>query len=138
MKLISFLLIILAICNTLTPLSPTDEEWLLKIGMAEAGNTSVECIAAVMRVVLNRVNDPRFKNNVYDVIYQKGQFTPTEKEGFKYIKPNRMCYEALLLIELGWDKSEGALYFETLKSEDNWFSKNLHYLFKIKNMRFYK
>ena len=31
---------------------------------------------AVGNVVLNRVNDPRFPNTVYGVVFQRNQFTP--------------------------------------------------------------
>lgn len=41
----------------------------------EAGNQSTVGRAIVADVVLNRVADPRFPDNIHDVIYQKGQFS---------------------------------------------------------------
>ena len=54
-----------------------EEELLLKIGMAERGDTYCPtCIALVMRTVLNRVDSPKFPSTVKGVIYAENQFTP--------------------------------------------------------------
>ena len=42
----------------------------------EATNQCYEGQLAVANVVLNRVKSPRWPDTIYDVIYQKGQFTP--------------------------------------------------------------
>lgn len=118
----------------------TDEEvdMLLKIGMAEAGNQSVECIATVMLTVLNRVKSDKFPNNIHDVLYQKGQFSPVASGSFKRAKPSNKCTEAFNLILTGWDESQGCLYFESSSKSSTWHSRNLKFLFKIGKMRFYK
>ena len=46
--------------------------------------------------------------------------------------------EALEMVMSGWDESDGALYFESEKSADNWHSRHLEYLFTHGGHRFYK
>ena len=114
-----------------------DAEILLKIAMAEAEGEPVEGKALVMLVVLNRVQADGFPGTIKKVVFQKGQFTPTS-EGGRYwtTEPNEECYEALKMVEQGWDESEGALYFEACGGE-SWHSRNLKYLFRVGNHRFY-
>ena len=50
--------------------------WLSRIIYAESGNQSLDGKIAVGNVVLNRVASPRFPNTVYEVIFQRNQFTP--------------------------------------------------------------
>lgn len=45
----------------------------------EAGNQSFEGMVAVGAVVMNRVRSGSFPNDIYDVIYQQGQFTPVTR-----------------------------------------------------------
>ena len=72
------------------------------------------------------------KGNVY-------QFSPVIPGGRWYsIEPNDECYKAVEMVQAGWDESNGALYFESCKNEDNWHSRNLTFLFKHGRHRFYK
>ena len=50
--------------------------WLSRIINAESGNQPLEGKIAVGNVVLNRVASPRFPDTVYEVIFQRNQFTP--------------------------------------------------------------
>lgn len=118
-------------------LSESDIDLLLRIGTCEAGSESVECIANVMRTVLNRVEDDAFPNSVYGVLYQKNQFTPVETGWINTVCPVDKSYEAIEMIKFGWDDSKGALYFESCKGE-SWHSRNLEFLFQCDAMRFYK
>ena len=61
--------------------SVEDAEILLKIAMAEAEGESVEGKALVMLVVLNRVWSEGFPDSISEVVFQDGQFTPTEEGG---------------------------------------------------------
>ena len=117
--------------------TPDEEDMLLRIGMCEAGGESVECIANVIVAVLNRVQSSEFPNNIYDVLHQKGQFTPVSTGWFETVKPTEKCREALELVVNGWDESMGALYFESCKGE-SWHSRNLNFLFNCGAMKFYK
>jgi spore germination cell wall hydrolase CwlJ-like protein len=64
--------------HTTTPVQVTaeEEELFAAIIYCEAGGESYEGQFAVASVVVNRINSPLFPNNMTDVIYQKGQFTP--------------------------------------------------------------
>ncbi len=111
---------------------------LAQIAMAEAEGESVEGKALVMLVVLNRVWNEHFPNTIEEVVFQKNQFTPTEPGGrYWTTTPNEECYEALKLVESGWDESQGALYFEST-GHDGWHSQNLEFLFQEGNHKFYR
>lgn len=116
-----------------------DDSYLLaKIAMAEAEGEDVEGKALVILVVLNRVWTDEFPGTIHDVIYQKHQFSPIANGRFDRVEPDDECYEALEMVMSGWDESDGALYFESEKSADNWHSRHLEYLFTHGGHRFYK
>lgn len=121
----------------------TDEEQalLLQIGMAErnAGlgyDDCPQCIALVMRTVLNRVESGRFSKTIRGVIYAAEQFTPVMDGSFDSAVPNDACFEALDMVIFGWDESQGALYYEFCDGP-SWHSQNLNLLFQHCNTRFY-
>jgi len=117
----------------------TEEEqiMLLKLGMAERGNAEcTECIALVMRTVLNRVEAGRFGKSVRSVILAQDQFTPVSDGSYYKAEPNDRCREALELVIYGWDESQGALYYEWCQGE-SWHSKNLNLLLQHCDVRFY-
>ena len=114
-----------------------EEELLLKIGMAERGDTYCPtCIALVMRTVLNRVDSPKFPSTVKGVIYAENQFTPVAEGTFEDTVPNDVCRMALKSIKEGWDESQGALYYEWCEGP-SWHSQNLHLLLQHCDTRFY-
>ena len=87
--------------TTLPPPVPvvilTEEEqtMLLKIGMAERGNSGcAQCIALVMRTVLNRVNADRFGSSIRSVLFAQDQFTPVMDGTYASAEPNDLCREA--------------------------------------------
>lgn len=116
-----------------------DSYLLAKIAMAEAEGEDTEGKAYVIMVVLNRMLDDDFPGTIRDVIFEEGQFSPVEDGRFGMIEPNEECYEALQMIMVDkWDKSQGALYFESCSNSDSWHSENLEYLFTHGQHRFYK
>lgn len=116
-----------------------DSYLLAKIAMAEAEGEDIEGKALVICVVLNRVwYKDEFEDTIHDVIYQKNQFSPMADGRFDRVEPDDECYEALEMVMHGWDESQGALYFESEKSADNWHSRHLEYLFTHGGHRFYK
>lgn len=117
--------------------TPEEEELLLKLGMAERGETGcTECIALVMRTVLNRVEGPKFSSSIRGVIYTENQFTPVEEGTLQSAQPNEACHEALEMIKTGWDESQGALYYEWCEGE-SWHSRSLNLLLQHCDVRFY-
>jgi len=118
-------------------LTKEEETMLLKIGMAERGSCEcTECIALVMRTVLNRMNSGRFGSSIRSVLFAQDQFTPVMDGTYDSAEPNERCYEALEMVIYGWDESQGALYYEWCEGE-SWHSKNLHLLFQHCDTRFY-
>ena len=119
--------------------TPEEEELLLKIGMAERGDTyCTDCIALVMCTVLNRVDTPdKFGSTIKSVLYAEGQFTPVMEGKFEEVEPNYVCQKALDQVKSGWDESQGALYYEWGR-EEGWHAQNLNFLFKHCDTKFYK
>lgn len=67
--------------NSEPEITVTDEEFnaLCMVGMNEAGNQGTQGIRYVISCVLNRVEDPRFPNDILGVIYQPNQFSTHHK-----------------------------------------------------------
>ena len=118
-------------------LSEEEKDMLLKLGMAERGGEDcTECIALVMRTVLNRVEAGRFGSSIRSVIFAPEQFTPVTDGSYHSAVPNQRCLDALDMVIYGWDESQGALFYEWCEGE-SWHSKNLHLLFQHCDVRFY-
>lgn len=68
---------------------------------AEAGNCSEDMMISVGSVVLNRVADERFPNDIESVVFQAGQYSPTWNGAF-YAEPTEGALEvAEMLLEDG-------------------------------------
>ena len=114
-----------------------EQEMLLKIGMAELGSGEcTECVALVMRTILNRVESGRFGSSIKSVLVAQDQFTPVADGSYYKAEPNQLCRDALELVIYGWDESQGALYYEFCNGP-SWHSQNLHLLFQHCDTRFY-
>lgn len=74
-------------------LTDDEIETLARLVYLEARGESFEGQQAVAEVVLNRVLAPSFPNNVYDVIYQSGQFTPAGN--IPYTTATQTQYDAI-------------------------------------------
>jgi spore germination cell wall hydrolase CwlJ-like protein len=120
--------------------SATDAYLLAKIAYGEAGGEDVDGQALVIRVVLNRVWSDEFPDSIPDVIYQTDpdvQFAATTAVDWDDWQPTESCWEALELVESGWDESQGALYF-CAGGESPWHRENLTELFTHGGHTFYK
>jgi N-acetylmuramoyl-L-alanine amidase len=121
-----------------------DEYLLAKIAMAESEGESIRGKELVILVVLNRVWSDEFPDTIEEVILQENdgvyQFSPVIPGGRWWTtEPNEDCWEAVDNIKNAlYDFSDGALYFEASKVEDNWHSRNLTFLYQEGNHRFYK
>ena len=90
-----------------------DEEslyWLSRIIYSESGNQSLEGKIAVGNVVLNRVEHGNFPDTIYDVIFQKNQFSPAGS-GSIHRDPNAESIVAAKLVLDGAEVMEDALFF---------------------------
>lgn len=106
-------------------LSYEDARLLMGIAEAEAGNQGPDGMWLVMSVVLNRVNNPEFPDNIHDVIYAENQFY-AEGIGKTEISPE--CHEALARIERG-DVAPQIVAFEktTNRTLEKYFSSAFGY-----------
>lgn len=84
--------------------------WLSRIINAESGNQVLEGKIAVGNVVMNRVNSPKFPDTIYDVLYQKNQFTPASSGSLKRT-PNEESVIAAKLVMDGAQVVPNALFF---------------------------
>lgn len=92
-------------------LTPQEELELKTAAQAEAESEGIIGKALVMRVILNRVQDDNYPNNIHDVIFS-GAFNVTEEGGRYYtVTPDMECDIALLMVAAGWDGSRGAKWF---------------------------
>ncbi len=111
--------------------------WLSHIINAESGNQPLEGKIAVGNVVLNRVANPRFPGTVYEVIFQRGQFTPVSN-GSINLTPNAESVIAAKLCLDGANTAGNALYFINPRySPNSWASRNRPYVATIGAHAFY-
>ena len=111
--------------------------WLSHIINAESGNQPLDGKIAVGNVVLNRVASSRFPNTVYEVIFQRGQFTPVSN-GSINLTPNEQSVIAAKLCLDGANTVGNALYFINPRySPNSWASRNRPYVATIGAHAFY-
>ena len=102
--------------------------WLSHIINAESGNQPLEGKIAVGNVVLNRVASTVFPNTVYEVLFQRSQFTPA-MTGSIYCSPNEESVIAAKLCLDGANTVGNALYFVNPRtSPSSWASRNRPYV----------
>lgn len=111
-----------------------EQELLMKLAYAEAGNQGVEGMWLVMSVVINRKNSPDYPNSIAGVIYQKNQFATVKNGALDRAIITDNCRKALERI-LSGDVKENIIGFETTKSKvlDKWFKA----AFEHRDHRFY-
>lgn len=109
--------------------------WLSRIINAESGNQPLQGKIAVGNVVLNRVRSPLFPNTIYDVIFQKNQFSPAAS-GSIYRTPNAESVAAAKLVLEGMSVVPTALFFNRA-GVSCYASRNRTYVTTIGNHAFY-
>lgn len=116
-----------AVRSVIRNLTEEDKELLMQIAQAEAGNQDVIGRALVILTVLNRCE----KNNA---TVRQTIFAPSQFYVSGMCPGDELTQEAMELVMLGWDESEGCLYFcstgwnyygaeHLFKHQDHWFSK---------------
>ena len=104
---------------------------LSRIIYAESGNQSLDGKIAVGNVVLNRVASPRFPNTVYEVIFQRNQFTPAMTGSINRTPSAESVIAAKLCLD-GANTAGDALYFVNPNmSPYSWASRNRPYVATI-------
>jgi spore germination cell wall hydrolase CwlJ-like protein len=81
----------------------------------EAGTVDYDLMLAVGAVVMNRVNSSLYPDNIFDVIYQKGQFTPAYSGSLDKRLKNGPCKKAIKAAKAaiaGEDNTGGKMSFK--------------------------
>lgn len=126
--------------------SDQDIDTLLRIVEAEAGGEDRKGKLLVANVVINRVKNKRFPDNVTDVVYQREQnvtqFSPVSNGTINKVEISEETTEVVYSALRGEDISQGALFFMARKyatSENaQWFDNHLTFLFSYGGHDFYK
>lgn len=117
-----------------------DVYWLSRIIYAESGNQPLAGQIAVGNVVLNRVEDERFPDSVYGVIFDQTygvQFSPVET-GSIYSTPDEEAVIAAKLALEGYNTGGNALYFVNPDiGVSSWFNQTRTYVTSIGDHDFY-
>lgn len=93
---------------------------LARVIYAEARGEPFEGQVAVGAVLVNRLRSSRFPNNLWGIIFGKGEFC-TVRDGQVWLTPSNEAYRAARLALSGWDPSKGALFFyNPAKTTSNW------------------
>jgi len=84
-------------------ISYDDLSLLARLIYADAGSDwlSQDFRMCVGEVVLNRVASPEFPDSLYDVIYQKGQYSCTLRSDFTSLVPSQDCVDAAMRLLQG-------------------------------------
>lgn len=126
-------------------MTDSDYENLLLIVEAEAGSEDLEGRIMVANVIMNRVENDEFPNNITDVIYEYKngvpQFSPVYDGRIYEVTVSDITREAVKQALEGVDYSQGALFFiqkcAAEKQNVAWFEKELKWLFKHGVHEFY-
>ncbi|OWZ84714.1 cell wall hydrolase [Natranaerobius trueperi] len=87
---------------------------------SEARSEPYEGQVAVASVIINRVRDDRWPNNVEGVIFEPWAFSPVH-DGTFWLQPNQTAYDAVDDALNGWDPSQEAVFFyNPVTSTSNW------------------
>lgn len=117
----------------------TDEdiENLMRIVQAEAGGEDRKGKLLVANVVINRVRNSKFPDNITDVVFQRErnvtQFSPVSNGTIYNVNVSDETREVVYSALYGEDVSHGALFFMSRKYAEpenvKWFDEHLTYLF---------
>lgn len=122
--------------------SEQDYQVLLRIVQAEAGICDTKGKILVANVIINRVKDGRFPNNITDVVYQKSQFSPVSNGKIDTVTVTSQTVECVERALTGEDYSQGALYFMYRGASKThavkWFDRRLTFLFQHERHEFFK
>lgn len=122
-----------------------DLDTLMRIVEAEAGGEDRKGKLLVANVVINRVKNKKFPNNVTDVVYQKAQnvtqFSPVSNGAIDEVTISEETRDVVYSALRGEDISNGALYFMARKYAEpenvKWFDSKLTFLFSYGGHDFY-
>jgi N-acetylmuramoyl-L-alanine amidase len=98
------------IAGPATYLMLNEVEQMARVVHGEARGESYVGKVAVAAVILNRLDDPAFPNNVSDIIHQTNAFTAVH-DGQYQLQPSSYAYKAVIDAIQGWDPTYGSVYY---------------------------
>lgn len=127
-------------------MSDKDYENMLRIVEAEAGTEDLKGRILIANVIMNRVQNDEFPDNISDVIWEikngVAQFSPIIDGSIYSVTVTEKTREAVKEAMEGTDYSEGALFFVQRSAADkknvSWFDTDLQKLFKHGVHEFFK
>lgn len=115
-----------------------DAQLLMKIARAEGGPT-LDGQLWSMRTIFNRLSNGNFGSTIWEIVSADGQFDVFTNGSYINADVNINSHIALAMVEGGWDKTEGSLYWRTdAGSKDSWHESNLQYIATVEGNRYYK
>lgn len=127
-------------------ISKKEYDILVRIVEAEAGGESKDARQMIAGVILNRVDNERFPDNIEGVVFQRtgksAQFSPISNGSYYRVKIQETTKQAVDKVLQGEDKSQGALYFmvRAISTPRNvrWFDNHLTKVAQKGVIEFYK
>lgn len=124
-----------AVPGIVIPMTQEEQVLMVKMMSCESGGQGIKGMCLAGMTVINRMR--LTGASITEVIYAPGQYACVGNYLWEhnYVVPE--AYEALALIQMGWDESQGATYFCT-PSASSWHESALQFLFQYGDHRFYK
>lgn len=108
--------------------------WLSRLISAEAKNEPFDGKLAVGAVVMNRIRSSEFPNTMYEVLFEKNQFSTVDSEAF-YRTPSKDSVIAAKMCLEGYLYDSRILFFDS--TYDSWAQRNREFRFKLGDHYFY-
>lgn len=122
-------------------MAPDYQYWLPRIIKTETIEEPMAGKIAIGNVIDNRVNSPRYPDNIYKVIYDNNtgvQFTPATT-GALTSEPDELSWIAACLCYEGYNTAGDSLFFVNPEGNGNyWFKNNCTYVTTVGRHEFYK
>lgn len=87
-----------------------DVQLLARLINAETGSSSEQAQIAVASVVMNRVNSEKFPDTIFEVIYQRGQYSPTWNGSINKTPSDQAVKSAIYVYQNGSQIPSNVLY----------------------------
>lgn len=78
-----------------------DRDLMMRVATAEGEDQGEDGMWLILSVIMNRVEDPDYPDNIHDVIYQPYQFTSILDKRAEEAEPTEACEMAMVRIEEG-------------------------------------
>lgn len=113
-----------------------DLDLIARVISLEAGYECLEGKIALGGLIMNRVGSSSFPNTVYDVLYQKNQFTVVKSSRFWKVTPSADCVLAARLALEGVSLVPNAVFYNRV-GLNSWAARNRTFVATIGNHSFY-